>query len=784
MTQARIGVYVCHCGTNIAGVVDVQKVAENASTIPNVIVAKDYQFVCSEPGQALIKQDIKNMNLDHVIVAACTPRLHEPTFRQCVEDAGLNRYLVEITNIREQCSWVHMKQPEEATQKAMDLIRMAVARTSHLQPLEIKKTSVKKNCLIIGGGISGIQAALDLADEGFDVHLVEKSPSIGGHMAQLDKTFPTMDCSMCILAPKMVQVRNHPRINLYTYSEVSEVSGYFGNFKAKVIKHPRFVDEEKCTGCGQCALKCPQKAPNEFDLGLGDRKAIYVPFPQAVPLIYTIDQDNCRYFEKGTCRVCEKFCPTEAIDFDQIPQEIELEVGTIIVATGFDAFDPTVKEELGYGIYKNVITSLELERLQSPTGPTGGKIKRPSDQQIPKRIAFIQCIGSRDEKTNPYCSRVCCMYASKEALLIKEKIPDAELSIFYIDLRAFGKGYEEFYQRAQSEGIEFIRGKVAEILEQSDTGNLILRAEDTLLGTPLEKEFDLVVLSVGLIPHKDTPELQRILNLSTSPDGFFMEAHSKLRPVETHTGGIYIAGTAQGPKDIPDSVAQASGAAEQASIPMAQGEVDIESITAGINPDVCSECRICVSVCPYDALISETNGDGEAIKVLEVLCKGCGACGSACPAAAIQMNHYTDQQILAQLKAALEGDYQPKIVGFLCNWCSYGGADIAGTSRIQYDPNIRIIRVMCSSRVDPYFILKAFELGADGVLVAGCHPGDCYYITGNLKTMARVDLLKQLMSQLDVNPERVRLEWISAAEGQRFADTVNDFVNTIKGLKS
>jgi len=647
MGVPRIGLYVCHCGTNIAGSVDVKKVVECASKFPNVIVARDYAYICSDAGQALIKQDINNLKLDRIVVAACSPTLHELTFGKCVEDAGLNRYLLTMANIREQCSWVHTHQPGEATRKAIGLVGMAVARASLLKPLEAIKVPVRKSSLVIGGGITGIQAALDLAEEGFDVYLVEKNPSLGGHMAQLDKTFPTMDCSLCILAPKMSAVAHHPKIRVFANSEVKQVSGYVGNFKVKITIKPRYVLGKLCNGCGECAKACPIEVPNEFDENLGPRRAIYIAFPQAVPLLYTIDMNHCI-----KCYKCVDVCGPEAIDFALKPEEVEIDVGTIIAATGFAAFDPSVREEFGYGVYENVITGIEFERILSPSGPSGGKIVRLSDGKTPKRIAFVQCVGSRDEKTNPYCSRVCCMYATKQALLIKEKVPDADVLIFYTDLRAFGKGYEEFYKRAQTEGIRYIRGRVAEIVEDPESNNLILRAEDTLGDGLVEAEADLAVLSIGLIPSIGTSSLCRILNISTSPDGFLKEAHPKLRPMDTLVDGIFIAGVAQGPKDIPDCVAQASGAAQRASNLMTVGEAKIEPITAEVKEDLCSRCLICVPACPYNALVVNER----AVEVLEILCKGCGACAAACPSDAIEMRNFTDGQLLAELREALKSE--------------------------------------------------------------------------------------------------------------------------------
>lgn len=647
MDTPRIGVYVCHCGTNIAGSVDVKKVTERASKLQNVVVARDYPYACSDAGQTLIKQDVKNLKLNRVVIAACSPTLHETTFGNCAEDAGLNRYLVSIANIREQCSWVHIHQPEEATRKAVDVVRMAVARASLLKPLETITVPVRKSSLIIGGGITGIQSALDLAEEGFEVYLVERNPSLGGHMAQLDKTFPTMDCSLCILAPKMSALAHHPKIHLFTNAEINGVSGYVGNFNAKLTVKPRYVLGKLCNGCGECAKACPIEVPNEFDENLGPRRTIYLPFPQAVPQIYTIDIDHCI-----KCYKCVEVCGPQAIDFAQKPEEIELEIGTIVVATGFDAFDPSTKEEYGYGIYENVVTATELERILSPTGPSTGKMVRPSDGKTPKRVAFVQCVGSRDEKTNQYCSRVCCMYATKQAILLKEKIPDIDVLVFYIDLRAFGKGYEEFYKRAQTIGIRFIRGRVAEINEDPISKNLILRAEDTLGSETVEVEIDLAVLSTGLTPSNGTSSLCRILNVSTTPDGFFREAHPKLRPVDTLVDGIFIAGVAQGPKDIPDCVAQASGAAQRASNLMTVGKAKIEPSTAEVEEDLCSRCLVCLAACPYNALVAEE----KAVKVVDILCKGCGSCAAACPTGAIQMKLFTDAQVLAELTEALKSD--------------------------------------------------------------------------------------------------------------------------------
>jgi heterodisulfide reductase subunit A len=643
--ELRIGVYTCHCGVNIGGVVDCKAVAEYVETLPDVVVSREYKYMCSDPGQKIIQDDIKDLNLNRVVVAACSPRLHEPTFRRCVEEAGLNKYLFEFVNLREQDSWVHGDNPEGATEKAKDLVRMGIAKVRLLNALTPEKVSVTKTAMVIGGGIAGIQTALDLGDLGFKTYLIERNPTISGRMGQLDKTFPTLDCSMCILAPKMVDAAKHENIELIAYAEVKDVDGYIGNFTVTVEKKARYVDEEACTGCGVCQEACPIEIPNYFDEGTGMVKAAYIPFPQAVPLVATIDKDYCI-----NCHLCDKACEIGAINHEQEPEEITLEIGTIVVATGYDTFDPTLKEEYIFDQAENVITGLQIERYINASGPTQGHVIQPSSGETPKRVAFIQCVGSRDEKVgNPYCSRVCCMYAMKNAQLCVDHEPDTEVTIYYIDIRAFGKGYEEFYRLSQEKyGIKFIRGKAAQLIENEDK-TITVRAEDTLLGKATAFTYDLVVLSVGLVPPEGQETLRQTLGLSKSADGFFMEAHPKLRPVDTMTDGIYLAGVAQGPKDIPDTVSQASGAAARAAIPMIQGEVEIEPIIAEVNEDNCGGCEICVELCPFGALEIV---DGKS-HVNVALCKGCGTCVAACPTGALDQAHFKNNQILAQIEAAL-----------------------------------------------------------------------------------------------------------------------------------
>jgi heterodisulfide reductase subunit A len=651
--EPKIGVYICHCGHNISAKVDIEAVVEDAQKLDNVKVARETKFMCSQAGQELVKEDIKKEGLNRVIVAACSPSMHEITFRKTCEEAGLNAYLLEIANIREQCSWVTADE-KEATEKAKALIRAAISRVVFQQPLEKRRVDIKPSTIVVGGGIAGITAALKIADSGYKVYLVEREPSIGGHMARWDKTFPTLDCAACILTPRMTQVASHPNIELMTYSEVEEVNGYLGNFSVRIKHKARYVDEEKCNGCSSCYGKCPVKVTSEFDANMGKRKVIYTPFPQAVPNVPIIDRENCTYFKKGKCRACEIFCDAGAIDFEQQDKIEEIEVGSVIVATGYDLFNPEPIKHYGYGKYENVYNSVELERMVNASGPTLGHIQI-KDGSKPESVAIIHCVGSRDENYHKYCSRLCCMSSLKFAHLIKEHLPETEVYEFYIDIRSAGKSYEEFYRRVCDDGVKFIRGKVSQItdkaLNDEEKDKLVIICEDSLIGKTLRVPVDMVILSTAITPRKDAGKVARTFNISRSDDGFFMEKHPKLDPISTTTDGVFIAGCAQGPKDIPDTVAQAAAAAAEALALMSQGTYEIEASTAEIDSRICSGCQVCAMVCPYSAIsCDEEKGTCE---VNQALCKGCGACVGGCPSDAVELNHYTNEQIVAQMEGML-----------------------------------------------------------------------------------------------------------------------------------
>ncbi len=658
----RIGVFVCWCGSNIAATVDVKRVAEAVRTEPGVVFSTDYQYMCSENGQALIRQAIHEHGLTGVVVCSCSPRMHEATFRKTATLAGVNPYMVEIANIREQCSWIHKDMPE-GTEKAVILARAAIAKVNLNAPLTAGTSPVTKRALVIGGGIAGIQTALDVADAGYEVDIVEKAPTIGGRMAQLDKTFPTLDCAACILTPKMVDAAQNDKINIISYAELDSLSGYVGNFTAKIRKKARYIDETKCTGCGVCTEKCPsRKGLNEFNMGLNTRGAIYIPFAQAIPNVAVIDAKNCLHFRTGKCGLCEKNCSAGAIRFDQQDEMLERKYGAIIVATGFKPIDASAFDEYAYTQSKDVVTSLEFERIMNAAGPTKGQLVRPSDGKHPREIVFIQCVGSRCSqdavKGKPYCSKICCMYTAKHAMLVREKYPDVKVHVFYIDARTPGKNFDEFYRRAVEQyDVDYIKGMVGKVSVESD--HLHVQGSDLLANEQVHIQADMVVLATAIEPDPTARAIGTMLTASMDTNDFFTEAHPKLRPVESPTAGIYLSGVCQGPKDIPETVAQAGAAAAKVIGLLSKNSLTCNPCVAHADELLCNGCSQCERVCPYGAISYEDReirgpefrGVKRVAVVNEAVCQGCGACTVTCPSTAMDLKGFSNNQIMAEVDA-------------------------------------------------------------------------------------------------------------------------------------
>lgn len=770
--MGKVACLICHCGTNIKGVVDIEKLKDEVKKRYGDVLVYDNEHWCSEDGLKKIGEIITKDKASRIVIAACTPSLHEELFKKNAERYGLNRGFIEIANIREQASWVHWYNPGKATLKALDHILMALASVKESKPISIIRRPAERSALIIGGGVAGVNAALNLADMGIKVFLVEKSGFLGGHMAKWDKVFPTLDCSICILGPLLSQVYNHPNIKVYTLSEIVDVSGMPGDYIVKIRKKARYIDETTCNGCNKCLDVCPVELPNEYEYGVNIRKAVVKPAPQTVPVAPYIDVENCI-----GCMDCIGVCDPKAISFKDTDKEITLSVGAVIVATGFKPYNPREIEEYGYGRFLDVITSPEYDRMLNCNGPTKGRIVRPSNNGEARKIAFILCVGSRSERLGrPYCSKVCCMYTIKYVLETKMVNPSIDITVFYTDIRAAGKMYEEAYKRALEAGVKFVRGRVSSI-GRDKSGRVKLTYEDTLEGIVEEDLFDLVVLSVGIDPSPDSKKLANTLGLLLDDYGFFTEYHPKLKPSDTFRSGIYLAGACSGPKDISESALQAGLAASRAAQFLYSGEVEVEVIAPEVDRNKCLRCGVCVQACDYKALKLTPQG----VLVNELACVGCGTCIAACPTGAIASpKKPTDEQVYSMLKAALteRKDY-PLIVGFLCKWCGYAAADNAGINKIAYPTNIRIVRVECSGRVNPKHIIWAFKMGADGVLIVGCREQDCHYRTGRIKANKRIKSLKELLERNGVNPRRVEIAGVSASEGDKLAKIITDFVNKV-----
>ena len=777
----KTGVFLCQCGGNISNTIDLQKIADHVKENDSEIHVTENSHMCSGAGQKQIIEDAKNLKLEKVVIACCSPHFHEKTFRATMQKAGLNPYVLEIANFREHCSWAHKNAPAEATEKAKDIIDASIAKVEHDFPLEEKTRQMGDEILVIGGGIAGIQTSLDLADAGKKVTLVEREPTLGGKMAILTKTFPTEDCAACIISPKMAAVQDHPKITLYTNSEIENIAGHRLHFEVKIKKKPRFIldsiDMDQCLICEKCVQECPVEQPNYWEQGILSRKAIYIPAPHAIPFKYLIDKENCLQFQDGSCRRCADVCPQQVINFDQKNEFINVAVDNVVVATGFDIYDATEKTVFGYGKFENVVTALEMERIVDHIS------EKIPPRQVGKRVAFIQCVGSRDEQIGrEYCSRVCCMFSIKLASLLKQAKPKTDIYIFYTDIRAFGKGYEEYYKRAQKMGIKFVRGKPSHLTEVAETKKVLLTAEDSLSRNIIRSEFDLVVLANGMGLSKASEPIADHLKLAKSDDGFFKEAHPKYRPVDTLIEGVFLAGTAQGPKDIPDTVTQASAAAGRVLATLAQKEFKIDPTLAFVHQDICDGCQACLSVCPKQAIFLNAEGKAE---INEALCLGCGSCIGSCPLEAIDLNYYTNQQMYAQIAASLrfKKPEEKRILIFADDNTVYRLADACGVRKMNYSTATRIFRIPSGSRITTNLMLFAFQKGADAILIGDSPAKSSRFAWANKVTEKNILAAQKVLHDFGLEPTRISFREYAAGDLARFTSDVNALAENLGGFK-
>jgi len=797
MEEVKVGVFLSDCGKQLSEILDFKALTEHVKKVSGVaLVVKGNEFWRGE-GLKTIVDAIKSKKINRLVVAESLPKLSEVKIVKAAEEAGLNPYLVEVIDLKDHCAWPHRDTPSEATEKAKAMLLAAIERAKLLEPLEKLEFPAVKSVLVIGGGIAGIQAAEDLADLGFEVHLVEKAPFLGGLAARAGRFFPTDDCAICIQSPASdVKAITHtsrkcvyrsgfseiPNLNILTNSKVVKVEGAPGNYKVTVEKKPRYVDESKCVRCDLCTTVCPVEVPDEYNAKLKTRKAIYINTPPVHPPVYVIDESACKFQE---CAKCVEICPTKAVKLNQKTEKVTLNVGGIIVATGFQEYNPSVIKEYHYGEYPDVITNLELARMIDGFGPTNGAIIKPSDRKPAKRIVFIQCVGSRDRRWNPWCSSICCMISLKNAMLIKSAYPETDITICYIDIRTTGREHEYYYEKAREMGIKFVKGRPTEISHDPDGNILIVDVEDAILRRFFELEADLVVLATAMVPSEDTRELAEMLGIELDQDGFFKEYNAKLRPTETKIRGIYLCGGATFPKDAPTSSLHAHSAAVKAAKFLSTGKIIKDQRTAFVNEEYCGDCEFCPVICPFNAItLVPKDEDHFVAQVSDLKCEGCGICVGTCPVNAIELRHSRPNQMTAQMNALLSvnGTSKPLILAITCSECGHTAVDSSGMAMMQYPANVRVMKVPCTGILQVHQFLQAFKNGAQGVMVVGCKTDGCHYEVGSQKAQKKVDLAKMLLKEYGIEPERLEMFHMVFIEGDKFAEAARTMTERLEKL--